>query len=629
MPGLWLDLAPEQNDTINMRSIRLSGPAMFFFGVLSFASAQGPKEIPLADLSYFENPASNWKIAGDVSADLEKKESLDLKQGQGILVNDPGGKHGADLRTKEEFGDIDLEFEFMMAKGSNSGLYLQGLYEIQLFDSWGVSRPRFGDCGGVYERWDDAMPEGKKGFEGYAPRINTCRAPGLWQKMSVSFKAPRFDQYGVKKENARLLKVEMNGVVIHQNLELTGPTRGGWGQEKPLGPIRIQGDHGPVAFRNIRIESFNRPPLAMGEMTFAQYFVDQPGKINGPQGLKEIRKGTSTVLTQELSNETSKFALSIKGPLEVPVAGKYTMDFQFYGLGDVSVDGKPIIESLWGQKSVVVELTPGKHDINIFYVKMESWYPNGLAFYISGPGIRRQALHLPSSEPLNELPQKIGVDFEKDPVILRSFVDFQPAGSDRSHRVTHAINVGFPSGSCYTYDASCGAMFQVWRGGFLDATPMWNDRGDGSSRAVGSTLDLLDKPTIAQLANDQAAWPDTLGKEQGFRPKGYILDQDGIPSFRYQAYGALVEDQITPNQNAFKRRLQIVGAMQPAQPCYARLAQGAVITAQGKNLYRVDGRYYIRLPEKTDSKPVIRSINGSQELILPFSGNALEYELIW
>ncbi len=628
MPGLWLDLAPEQNHTTDMPSKRLCGPAVLFLGVLSFASAQGPKEIPLADLAYFENPSSNWKIAGDVSADLEKKENLNLKQGQGILANDPGGKHGADLRTKEEFGDIDLEFEFMMAKGSNSGVYLQGLYEIQLFDSWETARPRFGDCGGVYERWDDAKPEGQKGFEGYAPRINAARAPGLWQKMFISFRAPRFDQYGVKRENARLLKVEMNGVAIHQNLELTGPTRGGWGAEKPLGPVRIQGDHGPVAFRNIRIESFNRPPLSMGEMNFVQYFADQPGKISGPDGLKEVRRGTSKVLTQELSNETSKFALWIKGPLEVPAAGKYTLDFQFYGFGDVKVDGKPVIESLWGQKSVPIDLGQGKHDIEIFYVKMESWYPNGMAFYISGPGIRRQPLHIPSSEPLNELPQKIGVDFEKEPVILRSFVDFQPHGSAQAHRVTHAVNVGFPSGSSYTYDPSCGALFQVWRGGFLDATPMWNDRGDGSSRALGSTLALLDKPTIAQLSGDQAAWPDTLGKEQGFRPKGYVLDQDGIPAFRYQAYGGLVEDRVTPGKGSFRRILQISGALQPGK-WYARLAQGSVISTQGKNLYRVDGRYYIRLPDKTGSNPIIRTIGGSQELILPFSGNAVEYELIW
>ena len=607
--------------------MRLAGIAVFISGALSFLSAQTSGNVPLDDLSFFQAPSGNWKIAGNVTADLDKNESLKLKQGKGVLVNDPGGKHGEDLRTAGEYGDFDLHLEFMMARGSNSGIYLQGLYEIQLFDSWAAAHPRFSDCGGVYERWDEARPEGKKGFEGYAPRINAARAPGLWQTMDISFQAARFDAYGRKTANARLIWVIMNGVVIHENLELTGPTRGAWGEEKPTGPLRLQGDHGPVAFRNIRIDNYNLPPLSLGEMTYAQYFVEGNDQITGPGDLKPVKKGTTAVLTQEVCTENEKFALLFNGPLQIPVAGEYHLDFNFYGRGNVRIDGKTVIEKSWGGRQVDFQLSAGVHQVEIFYVKMESWMPNGLAFYISGPGIRRQPLHAPGSEPIGSLSRQIFIDFEKDPVITRSFVDFNPGDGQKAHRITHAANVGFPNGSCFGYDLSYGTVFQVWRGGFLDATPMWNDRGDGSSRARGSVLHLLDAPAVAVLANENQAWPDTLGQTEGFRPKGYRLNPAGEPTFTFQAYGASFDDQVSPADGRFTRRILVSG--QPQGALYARAGKGTTIEPLEKNLFRVDGRYYVRTPEKSAAKPMVRASGGGEELLIPFSGNAVEYELIW
>ena len=148
-------------------------------------------------------------------------------KGTGILVNLPDKKnHGADLYTNFEHGDLDMELDYMMAKGSNSGIYLQGRYELQLEDSWGVKPPTFGNNGGIYQRWDESKPEAERGYEGYAPRQNAGRAPGLWQHLKVSFQAPRFDASGKKIQNAKIIRAELNGVVIHEDLELLGPTRG-------------------------------------------------------------------------------------------------------------------------------------------------------------------------------------------------------------------------------------------------------------------------------------------------------------------------------------------------------------------------------------------------------------------
>jgi len=72
--------------------------------------------------------------------------------------------------------------------------------------------------------------------------------------MKISFQAPRFDGQGKKIENARILRIELNGVTIHEDVELSGPTRGAMGNDEVTkGPLRIQGDHGPVAFRNVYV----------------------------------------------------------------------------------------------------------------------------------------------------------------------------------------------------------------------------------------------------------------------------------------------------------------------------------------------------------------------------------------
>ncbi len=71
----------------------------------------------------------------------------------------------------------------------------------------------------------------------------------------VIFRAPRFDARGKKIANARFMKVAHNGKVIHENVELTGPTRGPLSEGEPAtGPLLLQGDHGPLAYRNLWVK---------------------------------------------------------------------------------------------------------------------------------------------------------------------------------------------------------------------------------------------------------------------------------------------------------------------------------------------------------------------------------------
>jgi hypothetical protein len=160
------------------------------------------------------------------------------------------GLHGrtANLISDRKFGDIELYVEFMLAQGSNSGVYMHSLYECQIFDSWGSTEPMTSsDGGGIYHRWID-----NKGVGGSAPSRNASRRPGEWQSYHIWFRAPRFDAAGRKAENAKFVRVVFNGLSVQNNVEVDGPTRAANNiPEAAENPIMLQGDHGPVAFRNI------------------------------------------------------------------------------------------------------------------------------------------------------------------------------------------------------------------------------------------------------------------------------------------------------------------------------------------------------------------------------------------
>jgi len=189
-----------------------------------------------------------WSAVAETTLDAQEQNHFKTKPGTGVLVNSARGTT-CDLLSEFEHGDCELQLEFMIAKGSNSGVYLMGRYEVQVFDSFGKEKPSQHDCGAIYERWKD-----NAGFEGRAPSTNTCKPAGEWQSFQITFRAPRFDAAGKKTANARFIKVVQNGKVIQENYEPTGPTRAAtFGDEKSVGPLMLQGDHGTVAYRNIKL----------------------------------------------------------------------------------------------------------------------------------------------------------------------------------------------------------------------------------------------------------------------------------------------------------------------------------------------------------------------------------------
>ena len=186
---------------------------------------------------------SKW-VVGTARMSSENPKLLVNKGGDGEMIN-LVARNGESIdiysNSKAKFGDCRIELEVMVPKGSNSGIYVMGEYEIQILDSWGRDKMGRGDMGAIY----GASP----------PPVNACLRPGQWQKYFIEFQAPKFNAGGRKTEKAKFIKVELNGQVLHENLEMSGPTGGALtGKEAPTGPLMFQGNHGPVAYRNIIVK---------------------------------------------------------------------------------------------------------------------------------------------------------------------------------------------------------------------------------------------------------------------------------------------------------------------------------------------------------------------------------------
>lgn len=228
-------------------NINLHRQAGFAAGIVLLATAAlAADSSPTVSLFNGRN-LSGWKTIGGKGvnqwqvgrAALADADPARLKvAGPGRELVSP--EKGANLVTEASFGDCRLELEFLIAKGSNSGVKMMSIYEIQILDSFGKANVDDQDCGAVYKE--------------SAPRVNACKQPGEWQTLVIDFRAPRFDAAGQKVANARFAKVTLNGRVVQENVVVAhGTNVSRNAKEHATGAIYLQGDHGPVAFRRLRI----------------------------------------------------------------------------------------------------------------------------------------------------------------------------------------------------------------------------------------------------------------------------------------------------------------------------------------------------------------------------------------
>lgn len=601
-----------------------------------------PDSIALSDLATaFTGSVAGWHIAGDASADRNRDLQISSTGGTGVLVNDSRPGRGDNLRTAWEHGDIDLELEFMMPRGGNSGIYFQGRYELQLLDSWKVERPTFADLGGVQQRWDESRGAGREGFEGHAPRLNAARAPGLWQTLRVEFRAPRFAPDGTRISPARFARVELNGVVLHENLELSGPTRAAHlPGEAATGPLILQGDLGPVAFRRIRYKRYGPDPLALNDL---RYRVYEGSFVRLPDMGEELptRFGPASGLSAAAAGVADGFALVHEGTIQIPTAGRYLLELGLNWMdasgGDgtqggarLTVGGREVLLHD-GRDRVVraqADLPAGEHPIVLELFKNRQGRPSTFTLFAEGPGVARQALHTAAALRPGTAAGPIQMAVANEPTLLRGFVEH--GGTKR----THTIAVGDPTGIHYVYDPQLGAPLVGWRGPFLETTQMWDNRGEPQlAEPLGSPMELPGGPSFAFLQDASQAWPDSLLPGDDHRILGYDLDASRHPVFRYQRGPVTVQDWIRPtgDLSGLIREIEFA-APQDVGGGYLRLASGEEIVRNRDGSYTVDGRYYL-VPARGLRGIAIRQTADGQELIVPVAfrrGTArVEYQIVW
>ncbi|MEO6001776.1 MAG: family 16 glycoside hydrolase [Opitutus sp.] len=576
--------------------------------------------------------AANWHVGGGLAGDPRRDKALTPAPGTGVLINIPTPQAKEQLVSTWTHGDIELDLDFLMASGSNSGVYLQGRYEVQLFDSWGVKQPKDGDCGGIYQRWDASRGASKEGYDGVAPRANACRAPGLWQHLHVEFEAPRFDASGKKTKNARFRKVVLNGFVIHENVEVSGPTRSSIAaDEQPLGPLMIQGDHGSVALRAISYKRFDAQTAIRVEKLSYQLYSGAFKSLSELETEKPTSQGDLTKFTESAVEKSGRFALTFMGTLVVPKDGEYAFSADTFGNARLVIDDEVVVRPLdRGAEPATKVLKAGPHRFRLDHLHNYGGRPF-LDLIVEGPGIA--PLSVMANEPPavdRERPKPVFIEPTEGRVRMqRGFVPFEPK------KRLYAISVGTPAGVHYAYDFETSAILRVWRGAWLDTTEMWVNRGEPQlAKAAGPALTLQAKPTIAMIESPKTAgWPDQLDPLAS--SQGYTLEANGQPVFQSSLAGLKITDRIAPTADGsgLERTMTFKGTL-AFWETFVLLAEADQITPQPGGGWVVGDRsYYIDVPKDAPLQPVLHLRGGRQQLVARISRSSLAdplvYSLIW
>lgn len=177
------------------------------------------------------------------------------------------------LMTRASFGDCEVDFEFLLPKGTperggDSGIVLQRHYEIQLLDGRGVETPSVKDCGAIYGL--------------VAPKQHAAKGPEVWQRMKIRFRSAVFDASKKKVANARI-SVELNGVKIHDDVEIPGRTADRRPEAPGERPILLEDRGERVSFRKFRVARLPARKLPS----------PKPAKTDGKAPAKKARAARS------------------------------------------------------------------------------------------------------------------------------------------------------------------------------------------------------------------------------------------------------------------------------------------------------------------------------------------------
>ncbi len=589
------------------------------------AQTPGLNSLSLETLQSFKTANKSWSIAGDAYVNRAKARNMSFFSGQGILSAKPSQGETIRLETVWDHQDIDIELEFMLSNESAAAISLQGNYKVALADSWKTKNPSNMDAGGL-----PALKENENLlFNGIPPSQNAAKAPGTWQKLFVSFSAAVFDPSGKKVSNPRINEIRLNNILIHQNIDLPDLKN----NVSSKSPLVFEVSNGPVAFKNIAYVFKKYKPILVKNIQY-QYFEEKLKAIPDFNQLTEKKSGNLSAITWSPALNHDGIAILFTGKITVPETTDYTFTLVSLGGSRLTIDGIKIIDHLGkhdhdgkmsrDQKGLAtLPLSQGEHDFSLAYYK-NTWAPLPiLGLFVQGKGNYMQALHEPGSMPNEEAVGRILLQPSKEPYIQRGFMNFN------GKKKMYCVAVGDPSKINYAYDLSNGTLLKVWKGPFIDATPMWHERGSQIVDLPTGGITLSDEAVTAELKDvNTAMWPDSL-PENSQQLKGYTLNEQGLPEFTFAKGGLIIKDILLPNEDGttLTRKLHFDNAQANS---YHRIASAKKINKMPDGTYSInDKEYFIEIAKGL--KPLLRTIDNKTEILLPLSQaqNEISYTFIW
>lgn len=459
--------------TLKMKVIK--NTIIFLFILPVFAEAE-----PLFS-SQFQD-ITGWQQVEGVRI-AEGQTSL-LTKGRGtILYNGDAPEEAPLLITEEHFQDCIIKIDFILAKGSSAGLYVQGRYEINIADNHGQHELNFYDMGGLGQRWNESREP--KGFDGVAPTANATKAPGEWQTMEVRFRAPRFNEAGKKVDDAFFLEVRVNGEVVQRNTLAKGYTRGSlFGWEQASGAVVLQAGGGPIAIRKFdaRRADFSQieVPETHGQRTNEEELIDfvALGKEHfvsfGCGECHSTKKNDAAV-----KSGPGLFGLFTNVPRdrEIVESGE---NHQFI----IKADNSYLHRSVRQPHSQLAVVEAGEQKGKPFAPVMPAYSSqiitdtqiDAIGFYLAtlnerkaqGPVVKLIADQGPQQyDPLTDRLQLLVGDrtrIQRGPITGMS---------------SRSIHIGLPGGINYSFDPRILSIVKIWQGGFLDMAGELRNRGGG------------------------------------------------------------------------------------------------------------------------------------------------------
>ncbi|SEJ30657.1 PA14 domain-containing protein [Dyadobacter koreensis] len=591
-------------------------PFLYFLTLLSFAFIEKAKSqenisspslssepLTTDDLSQFHpSKSTKWIIAGNISADRDQKNDLETKNGKGVLVYLPKLKGDKALETKLKHGDIDLNLDFLLSKSASFSILFQGRYEVKITDAW------------------------------LSNANNAMRAPGLWQNLSVRFRASEFDSRGSKIKDAVLEQILINGQQVQGSTKILISEHSSFRTESETGPLVILGEISPFAIRNISYKIYEKDEIKLTDIKFKVY----PGlhkNIDTLLSLKPKRTGITDSISHQVGDRKSQ--LVFNGFAEIPTDGEYLFKLTAGGGAWLFIDGKLVIENKGSrdfEKAFYAKqkLKKGKFPFRIVYSNSDEC----LVLHYEGPQIPWHSLTTNASVRLSEKFDPLEYKVRRRPVIQRGFM------LKNGIINPYIVSVGIPTdknsqGLNYAYDMKKFSLTTVWHGKYIDVSNMWTERGEKQLEIpLGARLELPGKPILAKKIPESSVWPDSVQAPEGvYSNRGYKLGHDGFPIFYYALDGVSIEDSFVPNQDrtGLTRLLKIKN---PVETSYCLLAEGKVIEKVSEGNFSVDDKqYYIAGLETGATKATVYHGTEGDKLVVSIpaqqENSMIKFDIIW